>query len=171
MNNNYEKLVKTTIKHIAKLNNLDYEKLKVDAKKIIKLAKNYDEQLLGMMEELLDINNVSCEEELVDIDIDVLKIYCHIKEIDLESSSDRGIRRKVWENIEIENEFEDSEDSDESDDNDFIEEVSESEQEPESEPEPVVSTKNSKERTKDSKDSKEPKKKVKKDVNVVNLTE
>jgi len=162
MNNNYEKLVKTTIKHIAKLNNLDYEKLKVDAKKIIKLAKNYDEQLLGMMEELLDINNVSCEEELVDIDIDVLKVYCRIKEIDLESSSDRGIRRKVWENIEMENEFDESEDSDESDDNDFIEDVSESEQEPE--PEPVVSTKNSK-------DSKESKKKVKKDVNVVNLTE
>jgi len=167
MNNNYEKLVKTTIKHIAKLNNLDYEKLKVDAKKIIKLAKNYDEQLLGMMEELLDINNVSCEEELVDIDIDVLKIYCHIKEIDLESSSDRGIRRKVWENIEMENEFEDSDDSEDSEDNDFIEEVSESEQEPESEPEPVVK----KERSKHSKDSKEPKKKVKKDVNVVNLTE
>jgi len=164
MNNNYEKLVKTTIKYIAKLNNLDYEKLKVDAKKIIKLAKNYDEQLLGMMEELLDINNVSCEEELVDIDIDVLKIYCRIKEIELESSSDRGIRRKVWENIEMENEFDESEDSDESDDNDFIEDVSESEQEPEPEPEPVVSTKNSKER-------KESKKKVKKDVNVVNLTE
>ena len=160
MNNNYEKLVKTTIKHIAKLNNLDYEKLKVDAKKIIKLAKNYDEQLLGMMEELLDINNVSCEEELVDIDIDVLKIYCRIKEIELESSSDRGIRRKVWENIEMENEFDDSEDSDDSDDNDFIEDVSESEQEPE--PEPVVKEK---ERNKDSK------KKVKKDVNVVNLTE
>jgi hypothetical protein len=167
MNNNYEKLVKTTIKHIAKLNNLDYEKLKVDAKKIIKLAKNYDEQLLGMMEELLDINNVSCEEELVDIDIDVLKIYCRIKEIDLESSSDRGIRRKVWENIEMENEFDESEDSDESDEsdnNDFIEDVSESEQEPEPEPEPVVSTKNSKER-------KESKKKVKKDVSVVNQTE
>ena len=115
-----------------------------------------------MMEELLDINNVSCEEELVDIDIDVLKIYCRIKEIDLESSSDRGIRRKVWENIEMENEFDDSDDSDDSDDNDFIEDVSESEQEPE--PEPVVSTKNSKER-------KESKKKVKKDVSVVNLTE
>ena len=158
MNNNYEKLVKTTIKHIAKLNNLDYEKLKVDAKKIIKLAKNYDEQLLGMMEELLDINNVSCEEELVDIDIDVLKVYCRIKEIDLESSSDRGIRRKVWENIEMENEFDESEDSDESDDNDFIEDVSESEQEPE--PEPVVK-----------KESKESKKKVKKDVSVVNQTE
>jgi hypothetical protein len=162
MNNNYEKLVKTTIKHIAKLNNLDYEKLKVDAKKIIKLAKNYDEQLLGMMEELLDINNVSCEEELVDIDIDVLKIYCRIKEIDLESSSDRGIRRKVWENIEMENEFDESEESDESDDNDFIEDVSESEQEPEPEPEPVVKAKER---------SKESKKKVKKDVNVVNLTE
>jgi hypothetical protein len=124
-----------------------------------------------MMEELLDINNVSCEEELVDIDIDVLKIYCRIKEIDLESSSDRGIRRKVWENIEMENEFDDSEDSDESDDNDFIEDVSESEQEPESEPEPVVSTKISKERTKESKESKNSKKKVKKDVSVVNLTE
>ena len=161
MNNNYEKLVKTTIKHIAKLNNLDYEKLKVDSKKIIKLAKNYDEQLLGMMEELLDINNVSCEEELVDIDIDVLKIYCRIKEIDLESSSDRGIRRKVWENIEMENEFDESEESDDSDDNDFIEDVSESEQEPEPEPEPVVKAK----------ERKESKKKVKKDVNVVNLTE
>jgi len=137
MNNNYEKLVKSALKLVSKVNGLDYEKLKVDAKKVIKLAKNYDEQLLGMMEELLDLSNVSCEEELVDFDIDVLKIYCTIKDIELEGSSDRSIRRKVWENIELENEIEDSEeDSDEDDDSDeeetegeLVEEVSESEAE------------------------------------------
>jgi hypothetical protein len=136
MNNNYEKLVKSALKQVAKVNELDYEKLKTDAKKIIKLAKTYDEQLLGMMEELLDLNNVSCEEELVDFDVDVLKIYCRIKEIELDGSSDRSIRRKVWENIELENEVDDE--SDDSDESNFIEEESETEPEPEPEPEPVV---------------------------------
>jgi len=136
MNNNYEKLVKSALKQVAKVNELDYEKLKTDAKKIIKLAKTYDEQLLGMMEELLDLNNVTCEEELVDFDVDVLKIYCRIKEIELDGSSDRSIRRKVWENIELENEVDDE--SDDSDESNFIEEESETEPEPEPEPEPVV---------------------------------
>lgn len=118
MNNNYEKLVKSALKLVAKSNDLDYDKLKSDAKKIIKLAKNYDEQLLGMMEELLDLPNVSCPEELADIDIDVLRIYCRIKEIDIDNSSERSIRRKVWENIEAEIEESDESELEELDDSD-----------------------------------------------------
>jgi len=141
MSNNYEKLVKHTLKVVSKANGLDYNKLKMDSKKIIKLAKTYDEQLLGMMEELLDLANVTAEEELVDFDIDVLLVYCRIKEIELESSSDKNIRKKVWENIELENEVDDSDEESDSDDEDVIEEESESEEEPEPEPEPVVEKK------------------------------
>ena len=37
-----EKLVKQTIKLLSKTQDLDYEELKVDAKKIIKAARNFD---------------------------------------------------------------------------------------------------------------------------------
>ena len=99
MENSAEKLVKQTLKLITKKYELDYPELKSRSKKILKMAKNFDEELLGMMEELLDINNVSEESELVDFNIEVLKIYCRIKELD-ESGSDKSIRARVWENIE-----------------------------------------------------------------------
>ena len=51
-----EKLVKQTIKLIGKNYDLDYENLKISSKKVIKLARNYDSVLLGMMEELLDFD-------------------------------------------------------------------------------------------------------------------
>ena len=59
-----EKLVKQTIKLLSKTQDLDYEELKVDAKKIIKAARNFDETLLGMMEEMMDLGNIGTPEEL-----------------------------------------------------------------------------------------------------------
>ena len=121
MSTSAEKLVKQTIKIIAKTQDLDYEELKVDAKKMIKSARNYDDYLLGMMEELMDLGNVGSPEELDDFNIEVLQIYCRIKELD-NSGSDRSVRARVWKNMEAEMEIAESE--------------SDSESEPETEPEP-----------------------------------
>ena len=106
-----EKLVKYTIKSVAKKYNLEYEELKSNFKKVIKTAKNFDETLLGMMEEIMDLGNVGSPEELEDFNIEVLKIYCKIKDLDTEGS-DRHVRSRVWKNIESEFELEDSEGSD-----------------------------------------------------------
>ena len=112
---NSEKLIKQTIKFISKSQSLDYEQLKFSTKKYIKIAKNYDAQLLGMMEELLDMGNCTSEEELADYDIEVLKIYCRIKDIE-SSGSDKSIRRRVWDHIEEELEDGSDDDSGESED-------------------------------------------------------
>ena len=82
MTNSAEKLVKQTIKLLAKTQELDYEELKIDAKKLIKAARNLDESMLGMMEEIMDLGNVGSQEELEEFNPEVLKIYCRIKEID-----------------------------------------------------------------------------------------
>ena len=126
MSSNSEKLVKKSIKLIAEKTGFDYNELKVLCKKVIRDAKNNDESILGMMEELLDLSMVSTEQELVDFDIEVLKVYCKIKEID-SSGSDKEIRKRVWNHFEEELEM----DSDDSEDED----ESESEEE---EPEPVI---------------------------------
>jgi hypothetical protein len=137
MSTSAEKLVKQTVKLLAKTQDLDYEELKSDAKKIIKAARNYDEYLMGIMEELMDIGNVGSPEEIEDFNIETLKIYCRVKELD-DSGSDRTIRARVWGNIEEEMELEDSDESD----SDV--EVEESEPEPEPEPEPPVKVKSKK---------------------------
>jgi hypothetical protein len=138
MSNSAEKLVKQTIKLLSKTQDLDYEELKVDAKKIIKLARNFDETLLGMMEEIMDLGNVGSEEELEDFNPEVLKIYCRIKELD-DSGSEKSLRSRVWNNIEAEFELE----SDESEDESVVD--SESDTEPEPEPEKIKKTKKKKE--------------------------
>jgi hypothetical protein len=155
MTNSAEKLVKQTIKLLAKTQELDYEELKVDAKKLIKIARNYDETLLGLMEELLDLGNIGSPEEISEFSIETLKVYCKIKEID-DSGSDRTIRSRVWRNIEEEFEL-DSDDEeglseddelseiDENDELSEIEVVREITPVPQSTPEPVpVSKKTSK---------------------------
>jgi hypothetical protein len=131
MSTSAEKLVKQTIKLIAKTQDLEYEELKIDAKKLIKAARVYDESLFGMMEEMMDLSNASSPEELEDFNVEVLKIYCRIKELD-DSGSDKSIRNRVWENMELEFDVEDSDEESEPD----VEEVEE-ESEPEPEPEPV----------------------------------
>ena len=125
MSTSAEKLVKQTIKLLSKTQELDYEELKLDAKKVIKMARNYDEQLLGVMEELLDLSNVGSLEELGDYDVEVLKIYCKIKEID-DSGSDKSIRLRVWQNMEEEFEL-DSEDESDDDEVSLVDEESDEE--------------------------------------------
>jgi len=131
MSNSAEKLVKQTIKLLSKTQELDYEELKMDAKKLIRAARNFDESILGMMESIMDLGNVGAEEELEDFDPEVLKIYCRIKEID-DSGSDRTLRARVWNHIEEEFELSESESEDEEES-----EASDEEEEPEPEPEPV----------------------------------
>ena len=128
-----EKLVKKAIKLISDSTNIEYSELKKLCKKVLRDAKNTDERLLGTMEELLDLGEVASEEELVDFDVGVLKIYCKIKELDY-NVPEKQLRKVVWEHIESEFDIDESDD----DSGDDIEE--ESEQEPESEPEnePVV---------------------------------
>ena len=125
-----EKLVKKTVKLIAESIGADYAELKKLCKRILRDAKNADETLLGQMEELLDISDVASEEELADIDIEVLKIYCRIKELD-HTGSEKHIRKAVWEHIESEFDFDESDDSGDEVD-------SESEEEEEPEPAPVI---------------------------------
>jgi hypothetical protein len=131
-----EKLVKYTIKSIAKKYNLSYDELKGSLKKVVKTARNFDESLLGMMEEIMDLGNVGAPEELEDFNIEVLKIYCKIKEIESDGS-DRHIRSRVWKHIESEFEL------DEDDEDDEDESVVDSDEE-ESEPEEEVEIKEKK---------------------------
>ena len=132
MANSAEKLVKQTIKLLSKTQELDYEELKSDAKKLIKAARTFDENLLGMMEEIMDLGNVGSQEELDDFNIEVLKIYLRIKELD-ESGSDKTIKARVWENIESEFELDSESDSEESETS-VVESDSETEPEPEIKP-------------------------------------
>jgi hypothetical protein len=127
-----EKLVKQTIKLLSKTRGLDYEELKVDVKKIIKLARTFDDSLLGIMEEIMDLGNVGSIEELEEFSSETLRIYCRSKYLD-ESGSDKTLRMRIWENIEEEFEL-DSEPESESE----VEVESEPEHEPEPEPEPKV---------------------------------
>ena len=142
-----EKLVKYTVKTIAKKYSIDYDDLKLNTKKIIKIAKNFDQTLLGMMEELMDLGNVATPEELDDFDIEVLKIYCKIKDLDTEGS-DKHIRSRVWKNIE--SEFEIDDESDEEEESEEEESESEEEEEellpppPPPPPQPVVEKKKKK---------------------------
>ena len=127
-----EKLVKSCIKQITKSQDLDYSEVKNDCKKIVKMAKKFDEQLLGMMEDLLDLSNVGSEEELEDFDIEVLKMYCRIKELD-DSLSDKKLRAQVWNNMQEEFELSDDETDSEDESEDETEDESETE-----EPEPKI---------------------------------
>jgi hypothetical protein len=131
MDTSAEKLVKQTIKLLAKTQDLDYEELKMDAKKVIRMARNYDEFVLGSMEEIMDLGNVASQEELAEFSIETLKLFCRIKDID-ESGSDKSVRARVWEIIEEEFEFNSEDDQDDDDVS-----VVDSESEPESFPEPV----------------------------------
>ena len=109
METSVEQIVKLTIKTIAKKQELDYAELKSDCKKITKMAKKVDEQLMGIIEELMDIGNVGSEEELGEFDIATLEMYCRIKELDFEELSEKKIRSLVWENMQEEFELSDSE--------------------------------------------------------------
>jgi hypothetical protein len=139
-----EKLVKYTVKYIAKTQDIDYNELKLQSKKVIKMAREFDQQLIGLMEDLLDLANSGSIEELYEYDIEVLKMYCRIKDLD-DTLSDRKIVEQIWNNMQEEYELNDSEDTDGSEDSDDSE--SESDQEPEPEPEPEKVKKEKKKKT------------------------
>jgi len=145
MSNSAEKLVKYTVKFMSKTYDINYDEAKVQCKKVIKMSKKFDEQLLGMMEELLDISNVGSIEELAEFDIQVLKMYCRIKDLD-DSLPDKKIIESVWMNMQEEFEL----DSESGDDSDSDSGESESDDEPdEPEPKPVpVQVKEKKKRVK-----------------------
>ena len=145
MSNSAEKLVKQTIKLISKTQELDYEELKMDAKKLIRSARNFDETLLGMMEEIMDLGNVGSEEELEEFNPEVLRIYCRIKELD-DSGSDRTLRAKVWNHIEEEFELDTDDEEDDDDSESELEEEPELEAVLEPVPEPVKKTRKTKEK-------------------------
>jgi hypothetical protein len=134
-----EKLVKQTIKLLSKTQELDYEECKMDAKKLIKAGRNFDESLLGMMEEIMELGNVGSREELEEFNAEVLKIYLRIKDLD-ESGSDSSVRSRVWKAIEAEFELDSDEESgasseSESESEIVIEEEASSDEEV---PEPVI---------------------------------
>jgi hypothetical protein len=134
MDTSAEKLVKQTIKLIAKVHGLDYEELKMDAKKVIRMGRNYDELVLGTMEEIMDIGNVASQEELAEFSIETLRVFCRIKDIS-DSGSDKTIRTRVWECIEEEFEFNSDHDDDEVS---VVESDSDSEYQPEVPSEPEI---------------------------------
>jgi hypothetical protein len=129
MDTSAEKLVKQTIKLISKVHGLDYEEVKMDAKKVIRMARNYDELVLGTMEEIMDIGNVASQEELSEFSIETLRVFCRIKDIS-DSGSDKTIRARAWECIEEEFEF-NSDQEDDDDDVSVVDSDSESEYQPE----------------------------------------
>ena len=126
-----EKLVKYAIKYISKTQEIDYTELKSQSKKVIKMARDFDQQLLGLMEDLLDLVNVGSIEELYDFDIEVIRMYCRIKDLD-DSVSDRKLIESVWKNMQ--EEFELDESDSESEDQVIVDEETESESESEEPP-------------------------------------
>jgi hypothetical protein len=141
-----EKLVKYTMKAVAKKFSIDYEEIKSTLKKVIKTAREYDESILGMIEQIMEIGNIERPEDLEEFDIEALKMYARIKDIDTADISDRHIRARVWKFIESEFALdEDSEEEDSEEDTDSEEDSeSESEEEPEEEIVPVVKQKKKK---------------------------
>ena len=137
MTTSAEKLVKQTIKLLSKTQELDYEELKIDAKKVIRLARTYDQELLGLMEELLDLSNVGSQEELGDFSPTCLQMYCRIKEID-DSGSEKSLRARVWKSMEEEFELDTDDDDDEDDEESVVESDEEDENDEESVGESVV---------------------------------
>jgi hypothetical protein len=142
MSNSSEKLVKQALKLVSRSQDIEYEDLKADAKKVIKMARNYDAELLGMMEELMDLGNIGSVEELDDFNIEVLRIYCRIKEIE-DTGSDKSVRARVWEHIESEFELDSDDDLDDEDEEleDLDDEDEDDEEikvsDPDPEPEPI----------------------------------
>jgi hypothetical protein len=51
---------------------------------------------------MLDLSNVSSEEELVDFNLTVLQVFCRVKELDIDGLSEKHVRRIVWQYMEEE---------------------------------------------------------------------
>ena len=110
--------LKKTLKLISKEYEIPYEELKGTARKYLKTAKTYDESLYQRIEELIELNDISDVAELNEYDIDVIKMFCKLKEIDF-SGTEKEIRKRVaqffedlFEDLEeLDSESEESEES------------------------------------------------------------
>lgn len=112
-------IFKHAIKTISKEYEIPYENLKVSLKKHIKMIKNFDENVLNMIEEVIELDEVTSIDELKQYNPDVLKLYCRLKEID-SSGTDTVVLKRVWQFIEENMESDDSGESDDSDEDSFI---------------------------------------------------
>jgi hypothetical protein len=131
---NTEKIVKLAIKTIAKATDMDYEELKGASKKVLKMAKNYDSEMLSRIEEIIELQDVTSEEEVLEFDVDTLKLFCKIKDID-HSDTEKSVRVNVWKYLEEQFEMDSDEESDdESEGSEDFDEDSAEEIEPEPEP-------------------------------------
>ena len=86
--------LKKTLKLISKEYEIPYEELKGTTRKYLKTAKTYDESLYQRIEELIELNDISDVAELNEYDIDVIKMFCKLKEIDF-SGTEKEIRKRV----------------------------------------------------------------------------
>ena len=139
-----EAILKKTLKLISNEFELKYEDLKNCSKKYLKNAKSYDKNLYSNINELIELNDISSIEELDEYDIEILKMYCKLRDID-PSGSDSSVRKRLAEYFEDyfeDLDYTDSEESDEEPDSDPEESEVESEIKPEVK---KVSEKNKKE--------------------------
>ena len=128
-----ESMLKKTLKLISNDFELKYEDLKNCNKKYLKAAKSYDKNLYSNINELIELNDISSTEELDEYDIEILKMYCKLRDID-HSGSDSSVRKRLAEYFEDyfeDLEYTDSEESDEEPDSDPEESEVESEIKPE----------------------------------------
>lgn len=141
-----EVILKKSLKVISKEYQIKYEDLKSVSKKYLKSAKEFDESLYPSIDSLIELNDISSIEEIDEYDIDIIKMYCKLREIPC-SGSEKEIRKNVTEYFE--ELFEDLEDiltesdSESEDDSDY-ESESESESESVNESETKASIKKQK---------------------------
>jgi hypothetical protein len=121
--------IKKTLKVISKEYEIPYEELKNTAKKYLKSAKSYDENLYTTIDELLALVDINTLEEIDEFDINTLKMLCKLRDIDM-SGSEKDIRKRVRDYFE--ELFEDI-DSDEDSEEESDESVSDDESEVDSE--------------------------------------
>ena len=108
-----EVILKKTLKHLSSTFKISYNDIKMASRKYLKVARNQDENFYSTVEQLLDLTEVSSEEELGEIDLGVLKLYCRLKDLD-ETVSEKHIRKNIWEHLM--EEYDDDEEEDDEDD-------------------------------------------------------
>jgi len=146
---NMEVQLKKTLKVISKEYEIPYEDLKNTSKKYLKYAKSYDTTLYQTIDELLELVEISDVSEIDEYDINTIKMFCKLRDIDF-SGSEKEIRKRVASYFEdLFEELDDSELDDEDSDSDSDSESDP--EEPDSEPEEPVVVKSKKSNLKKSK--------------------
>ena len=89
-----EVILKKALKIISTNHSIPYETLKSTTKKYLKYAKNYDESLYETIDELLSLVDITSLEELEEYDINTLKMFCKLRDIE-SSGTEKDIRKCV----------------------------------------------------------------------------